>query len=63
MEVDLDVSREKLSRAADGMISNYGEDALAEAKRRALSMRSEGRHTAAATWISIYKLISNRIRY
>jgi len=60
MELDLDVNWDKISRAADGMILNYGEDALTEAKKRADTMKVARRYTAATTWDSIYKTIKDR---
>ena len=60
MSVELDINWHKISRAADGMILNHGEGAVAECKRRAETMRSEGRYVAAATWDSICKLIRDR---
>ncbi len=61
MDVNLDINWDQISRAADGMISNHGKDALAEAERRARTLRSAGRHIAAVTWESICELIQDRI--
>lgn len=60
MEIDLDINWGQISRAADGMVNNFGEDALSEAKRRAHTMRSAGRYTAAVAWESICQLIEDR---
>jgi hypothetical protein len=60
-DVNLDINWDQISRAADGMISNHGKDALAEAYRRAQTLRSAGCYTAAMTWESICELIQGRI--
>ncbi|MGI9328767.1 MAG: hypothetical protein ACR2PZ_26365 [Pseudomonadales bacterium] len=60
MSIDLDINWAQVGRAADEMVSNFGEDALAEAEKRAKSMRSAGRYTAAVTWESICQLIKDR---
>lgn len=60
MDLDVDVNWDQISRAADGMIASYGEDALAEGIRRAKTMRTAGRYTAAVTWDSICNLIKYR---
>jgi hypothetical protein len=60
MGIDLDVNWDQINRAAEGLISNYGEDALAEGEKRAQSMRTAGCYTAAVTWESICELIKNR---
>ena len=60
MNLDLDINWDQISRAADGMIANYSEDALAEGERRAQTMRNAGRYTAAVTWESICELIKDR---
>ena len=62
MESDLPLlDQDRIARAAEGMIYNYGEGAMAEAARRAKTLRAEGCDTAAATWESICKLIQLRI--
>jgi hypothetical protein len=61
MDFDLDINWDQISRAADGMISNHGNDALAEGERRAQTLRSAGCYTAAMTWESICELIQGRI--
>ena len=60
-DIDLEIDWDKASRAADGMIFNHGKDALAEAERRARTMRSAGCYSAAVTWESIFELIQDRI--
>ena len=60
-DVNLDINWDQISRAADGMISNHGKDALVEAERRARTLRSAGCYSAAVTWESIFKLIQGRI--
>ncbi len=49
------------SRAADGMISNHGKGALAEAERRARNLISAGCYSAAVAWEGIFELIQGRI--
>ena len=61
IENALDINWDQISRAADGMIYNHGKDALAEAERRAQSLRSAGCYSGALTWESICELIQNRI--
>ena len=56
-DIDLDINWDQMSRAADGMVSNHGKDALAEAERRAQTLRSTGYYSAAAAWESICELI------
>jgi hypothetical protein len=60
--IDLDINWEQASRAADGMISNHGKDALAEAKRRAQNLRYSGCYSAAVGWDIICKHIQDRMR-
>ena len=61
METDLPLlDHDRITRAAEGMISNYGSDASAEAKRRAQMLRSAGSEAAAAIWESISELIQVR---
>ena len=60
-DVNLDINWDQISRAADGMISNHGRGALAEAERRAQNLRSAGCYSAAVTWESIFELIQDRI--
>lgn len=51
---------DRIARAAEGMISNYGQGALAEADRRAKTLKSSGCDSTAAAWESICKLIQIR---
>jgi hypothetical protein len=60
-DINLDINWDQISRAAEGMISNHGKDALAEAERRARTLRSAGCYTAAVTWESIFELIQGRV--
>ena len=43
------------------MITNYGKDALPEAKRRSQTLRNAGCETTAATWKGICKIIRARL--
>jgi hypothetical protein len=62
MEGDLPlIDHDRIARAAEGMISNYGKDALAEAVRRVQTLRSARCDTAASTWENICKIIQVRI--
>lgn len=62
MDTDsLFLDNDRIVRAAEGMISNHGKDALAEAKRRVQTLRASGCDDAIATWESIRKLIQIRI--
>jgi 3-oxoacyl-[acyl-carrier-protein] synthase III len=60
MDIDLDINWDQMGRAADGMIENYGENALAEGQKRASNMRSAGRYSAAMAWVRICELIKER---
>ena len=60
MDASPDIDHHQIRRAADGMISNHGKDALAEAYRRAQTLRSAGCDAAAAAWESICELIQVR---
>ncbi len=61
MDTDLPLlDHDRIARAAEGMISNHGKGALAEADRRLQSLRSAGCDTAAATWERICELIQVR---
>ena len=61
METDLPLlDHDRIARAAEGMISNYGRDASAEAIRRAEVLRSAGSEAAATIWQSISELIQDR---
>jgi hypothetical protein len=61
MEGDLPLlDQDRVARAAEGMITNYGKDALAEAVRRARTMRSAGCDATAAAWECICEVIRVR---
>lgn len=61
METDLPLlDQDRITRAAEGMISNYGRDASAEANRRARTLRSAGSEAAARIWENICALIQVR---
>ena len=62
MDADLPlIDNDRIARAAEGMISNYGKDALAEAVRRAQTMRSAGCRPTAVAWERICEAIQDRI--
>ena len=51
MDADLPLlDHDRIARAAEGMIANHGEDALAEAERRTQTLRSAGCDAAAGNW-------------
>ena len=59
-DLNLDINWDQISRAADGMISNHGKDALAEAERRARTLRSAGCDAAAGNWERICEVLKVR---
>ncbi len=61
MDFDLDINWGQASRAANGMISNHGKDALAEGERRAQNLRYAGCYSAAMGWDIICEHIQGRI--
>ncbi len=62
MEADLPLlDHDRIARAAEGMISNHGKDALAEAEKRAETLRSSGCEAAAGNWERVCELIQGRI--
>ncbi len=61
MKASPNIDHHQIRRAADGMISNHGKNALAEADRRAQTLRSAGCHSAAEAWKCICDLIQLRI--
>jgi hypothetical protein len=62
MDIDLPlIDNDRITRAAEGMISNYGKDALAEAVRRAQTMRSAGCDPTAVAWERICDVIQGRL--
>lgn len=61
MNTDLSLlDPDRLKRAADGMISNHGMDALEKANRRVQNLRSTGCDAAAEVWERICQLIQVR---
>jgi len=52
---------DRIARAAEGMIFNHGENALAEADRRAQTLRSAGCDAAAGSWERVCEIIQVRI--
>ena len=46
----LPIGSDGIHRAAEEMITEYGSEALAEAKKRAQAVRSEGFESLAKTW-------------
>ena len=64
MESDLPLlDQDRIARAAEGLIENFGSLALAEANRRAQVLRSAGSDAAAMTWESISKRIETRTEH
>ena len=62
MDIELPlIDNDRITRAAEGMISNYGKDALAEAVRRAQRMRSAGCDPTAVAWERICDVIQGRL--
>jgi hypothetical protein len=55
------LDHDRIIRAANGMISNHGKDALAEAKRRAQTLRFAGCYSAAVNWVNVCEIIQDRI--
>jgi len=61
MEADLPLlDHDRIARAAEGMIYNHGKDALAEAERRAQTLRSAGCDDAAGSWERVCGIIKAR---
>ncbi len=61
MDTDLPLpDHDRISRAAEGMTSNYGKDALAEADRRIQTLRSSGCDAAARNWERVCEVIQGR---
>jgi hypothetical protein len=62
MDTDLPLlDHDRIARAAEGMISNHGKGALAEADRRIQTLRSAGCDSTAAAWECIREIIQVRI--
>ncbi len=61
MDTDLPLlDHDRIARAAEGMIANHGKDALAEAVRRAQTMRSAGCDAAAGNWERVCEILKVR---
>ena len=54
------LDHDRIARAAEAMISSYGKDALAEADRRAQTLRSAGCDAAATTWERVCGILKVR---
>jgi hypothetical protein len=62
MDLDLPLlDHDRLTRAAQELIANYGKDALAEGQRRARTMKAEGCDGTAGTWEYICQIIRARL--
>ena len=61
MDIGLKISWDEISRSAEAMISNHGENALAEAKSRARTLRLAGCYSSAVAWESICARIQDRV--
>ena len=59
MTRDIPIDQCRIIRAAEGMISNHGSNALAESNRRAHCLRSEGLEPFAETWECISQAINH----
>jgi hypothetical protein len=57
MVVALPIGPDGIHRAAEEMITEHGSEALAEAKKRARTVRSEGFESLAKTWDLICAVI------
>ena len=55
----LPIGPDGIYRAAEEMIGEHGPEALAEAKNRALALRSEGFESIAKTWELICAVIQD----
>ncbi len=61
MDADLPLlDHDRIVRAAEGMISSHGKDALAEAERRAQTLRSVGCDAAAGNWERVCEVLKVR---
>ncbi len=61
MDTDLPLlDHDRIARAAEGMIANHGNDALAEAERRAKTLRYSGCDAAAGNWERICEILKVR---
>ena len=57
MVIALPIGPDSIHRAAEQMITEYGSKALAEARKRARTVRSEGFESLAKTWDLICAVI------
>ena len=53
------IGRRQIIRAAEGMISNHGSEALTVANRRAHNLRSQGLKSTCATWVLVSQAIKD----
>ena len=61
MDADIPLlDHDRITRAAEGMIANHGNDALAEAERRAKTLRYSGCDAAAGSWERICEVLKVR---
>ena len=61
MDADLPLlDNDRITRAAEGMIANHGNDALAEAERRAKTLRYSGCDAAAGNWERVCGILKVR---
>ncbi len=61
MEADLPLlDHDRITRAAEGMISSHGKNALAEAERRAQTLRYAGCDAAAGNWERVCGILKIR---
>ena len=61
MDTDLPLlDHDRIARAAEGMISNHGKNALAETERRVQTLRSSGCDAAAGNWERVCGILEAR---
>ncbi len=60
MVATLPIDNRGIVRAAEEMISDYGPEALAKARKRARELRSEGFESVANTWDLIFEVIKDQ---
>jgi hypothetical protein len=53
------IDRHQIIRAAEGMISNHGSDALAVANKRAHHLRFQGLDATSTTWVLVGQAIED----
>lgn len=61
MVATLPIDHQGIVRAAEEMISDYGDEALARAKKRAQELRSEGFESVAGAWDLICEVIRDHL--